>query len=40
VDLADDRWIEPSELTVPGYLVHYKVNEGGTDYELTLTPDR
>ena len=40
VDLADDRWIEPSELAVPGYVVHYKVNEAGTDYELTLTPDR
>jgi len=40
VDLADDRWIEPSELVIPGYVVTYQVHAGGTDYELTLTRDR
>lgn len=40
VDLADDRWIEPSELLIPGYVVSYQVQEGGAGYDLTLTPDR
>jgi hypothetical protein len=40
VDLADDRWIEPSELVIPGYKVSYQVHEGGSAYDLTLTPDR
>ncbi len=39
-DLADDRWIEPAELMVPGFAVTYRVSEGGASYELTLTPDR
>ena len=39
-DLADDRWIEPAELEVPGYVVEYQVRDGGAGYDLTLTPVR
>jgi hypothetical protein len=39
-DLVEDRWIHESQLRVPGYVVHYRVVDGGQDYELGLTPDR
>ena len=39
-DLTDDRWIEPAELLVRGYVVEYKVRDRGAKFELTLTPDR
>lgn len=39
-DLIDDRWLDASQLKVPGYAVHFRIVDGGRDYELGLTPDR
>ena len=38
--LAEDRWIDPRQLQVPGYLIRYRVLEGGSGYDLALQPDR
>jgi Domain of unknown function (DUF4388) len=40
VDLAEDHWIDERHLTVPGYVLRYRVLEGGARYELALQPDR
>ena len=39
-ELADDRWIAERKLQVPGYVLRYRLLEGGQDYELALQPDR
>lgn len=39
-DMVEDRWLDASQLHVPGYAVHYRLLDGGRDYELGLTPDR
>jgi hypothetical protein len=39
-ELTEARWIEPSLLKVPGYVLQYHLVRGGTDYSLDLTPDR
>lgn len=38
--LTEARWIEPSLLKVPGYVLQYHLVRGGADYALELTPDR
>jgi hypothetical protein len=37
-ELADDRWIEKSELDVPGYVLEYGRGEDGADYVLVVKP--
>ena len=37
-DLVEDHWVEGGQLRVPGYVLHYRPAENGTDYSLTLTP--
>lgn len=39
-DLADDRWIDERQLKVPGYVLRYRLLDGGRDHELALQPDR
>ncbi|HEY6196008.1 MAG TPA: DUF4388 domain-containing protein [Candidatus Eisenbacteria bacterium] len=39
-DMVEDRWLQPAQLKVPGYTVHYRVVDGGRDFELGLSPDR
>ena len=39
-DLVEDRWLSPAQLRVPGYVVQYRLVEGGQDFELELSPDR
>ena len=39
-DMVEDRWLDARQLRVPGYAVHYRLLEGGRDYDLGLTPDR
>jgi hypothetical protein len=38
-DMVDDRWLDASQLHVPGYAVQYRVLDGGRVYELGLKPD-
>ncbi len=37
-DLAEDRWIEHSQLTVGGRLLHYRLDRAHDTYELDV-PD-
>ncbi len=39
-DMVEDRWLQPGQLKVAGYAVHYRVVDGGRDFELGLSPDR
>ena len=39
-DLVEDRWLAESQLHVPGYVVQYRLLEGGQEYQLELSPDR
>jgi len=39
-DLVEDRWIDGSQLRIPGYAIQYKLVNGGRSYELELRPDR
>ena len=38
--LAEDRWVDPRQLQVPGYVIRYRVLEDGSGYDLSLQPDR
>jgi hypothetical protein len=39
-DLVEDRWLSEAQLKVPGYVVQYRLVDGGEDYQLELSPDR
>jgi len=39
-DMVEDRWLAESQLHVPGYVVQYRLLEGGQEYQLELSPDR
>lgn len=38
--LVEDRWVSTEQTTVPGYVVHYRVERDGADYRLDLQTDR
>lgn len=38
--LAEDHFVEPGLLHVPGYLLRYQARRDGSDYTLTLDPQR
>jgi len=38
-DLVEDRWLAESQLKVPGYVVQYRLVDGGQDFVLELSPD-
>jgi hypothetical protein len=38
-DLVEDRWVEPRQVRLDGYRIHYRTVRGGQDYLLDLTPD-
>ena len=38
-DLVEDRWLSEAQLHVPGYVVQYRLVDGGQDYVLELSPD-
>lgn len=38
-DLSDDRWIDERQLKVPGYVLRYRLVDGGRDHQLALQPD-
>lgn len=39
-DLTDDRWLTEAQLHPPGYVLRYRMIDGGRDYELALQADR
>jgi hypothetical protein len=39
-DLVEDRWLSEAQLHVPGYVVQYRLVDGGQDFVLELSPDR
>jgi hypothetical protein len=39
-DLVEDRWLSEAQLRVRGYVVQYRLVNGGQDFELELSPDR
>jgi hypothetical protein len=39
-DLVDDRWLSEAQLHVPGYVVQYRLVNGGQDFAVDLSPDR
>ena len=39
-DMTADRWLTDGQLHVPGYVLRYRLVDGGRDYELALQPDR
>jgi hypothetical protein len=39
-DMVEDRWLDAGQLHLPGYVVNYRVVDGGRDYDLRLVPDR
>lgn len=39
-DMAEDRWLTDDQLHPPGYVLRYRMLDGGRDYELALQPDR
>jgi hypothetical protein len=39
-ELVDDRWLSESQLHVPGYIVQYRLVNGGQDFAVDLSPDR
>jgi uncharacterized protein DUF4388 len=38
-DLVEDRWLSEAQLHVPGYVVQYRLVEGGQDFVLELSRD-
>jgi hypothetical protein len=38
-DLVEDRWLSEAQLKVPGYVVQYRLVDGGQDFVLELSPD-
>jgi hypothetical protein len=39
-DLVEDRWVAQDQLVPPGYLVAYRVEDGGEAYRLEFKPER
>jgi hypothetical protein len=39
-ELVEDRWLDAAQLRLPGYALHYKLLDGGREYELDVRPDR